>query len=63
MRIVLNPKGPIVRRHPLIFNNYFKRLIFIVININVGFIFRAEAFIKYLNKYIIINNDRILEVL
>ena len=35
----------------------------IVIGINVGFILRAEALIKYPDKYVIINNDRTLEVL
>ena len=38
-------------------------LIFIVIFINIGLIFRAEALIKYLNKNVIINNNSILKVL
>ena len=41
----------------------YKRLIFVIIYINVGLIFRAEALIKYPNKDVIINNESALEVL
>ena len=44
-------------------NNNRKGLIFIIIYINISLILRAEAFIKYLNKYVIINNNRALKVL
>ena len=44
-------------------NNNYKRLVFVVIFINVSLIFRAEAFIKYPDKNVIINNNSTLKVL
>ena len=44
-------------------NSNYKRLIFVVIFINVSLIFRAKAFIKYPNKDVIINNNSTLKVL
>ena len=43
--------------------NSHKRLMFVIIYINVGLILRAEALIKYPNKDVIINDNSALEVL
>ena len=44
-------------------SNSYKRLIFVIIYINVGLILRAKALIKHPNKDVIINNNSALEVL